>query len=119
MTLASGGSEGGTDIGGMRWSQTANYGTLPNAEMPNTFLAHAYDLGDPWQDVSCLQWQCCPYGTKKQAYNVTACSAKTGGDPAKCAAACRALTNTSYYMGPVVENLPLATKNLLEDPPPF
>lgn len=39
VTLASGGSEGGSDIGGMRWSQTGNFGTLPSPEMPNTFLA--------------------------------------------------------------------------------
>jgi hypothetical protein len=45
VSLASGGSEGGTDIAGMRWSQTGNAGSLPSAEMPNTFLAHAYDLG--------------------------------------------------------------------------
>ena len=44
-TLASGGSEGGNDIGGMRWSQTSNYGTLPSPAIPNSFLAHAYDLG--------------------------------------------------------------------------
>ena len=44
VTLASGGSEGGSDIGGMRFSQTANYGSLPNAAMPSTFLAQAYDL---------------------------------------------------------------------------
>ena len=39
---------GGVDFAGMRWSQTANYGTLPNPAMPNTFLAQAYDLHDPW-----------------------------------------------------------------------
>ena len=32
----------------MRWSQTANYGQLPNTKMPNAFLAQAFDLGDPW-----------------------------------------------------------------------
>ena len=35
-------------MGGMRWSQTANYGVLPNPRMPNSFLAQVYDLGDPW-----------------------------------------------------------------------
>lgn len=100
VTLASGGSEGGPDIGGMRWSQTGNYGVLPNLAMPNTFLAHAYDLGDPWQDVSCLNWHCCPFGTKGNAYNATAC-AQHIKDPTQCVAACRALTNTSYYMGPI------------------
>ena len=32
VTLASGGSEGGADIGGMRWSQTANYGYWDDAK---------------------------------------------------------------------------------------
>ena len=36
------------DMGGMRWSQTGNYGVLPNPALPNTFLAQAYDLGEPW-----------------------------------------------------------------------
>ena len=49
VSLASGGSEGGTDIAGMRSSQTGNYGSLPSIGMPNTFLAHAFDIGDPWQ----------------------------------------------------------------------
>ena len=54
VSLASGGSEGGSDIAGMRSSQTGNFGTLPSKDMPNTFLAHAYDLGDPWQGFSTL-----------------------------------------------------------------
>ena len=29
VTLAAGGDEGGNDIGGMRWSQTANFGVMP------------------------------------------------------------------------------------------
>ncbi|KAL1498529.1 hypothetical protein AB1Y20_013850 [Prymnesium parvum] len=32
---------GSRDFGGMRWSQTANRGVLPNEAMPNTFLAQA------------------------------------------------------------------------------
>jgi sialate O-acetylesterase len=52
VTLAAGGSEGNDEsMAGMRWSQTANYGALPNAAMPNTFLAHAYDLGDPMDNL--------------------------------------------------------------------
>ena len=48
-TLAAGGNEGSAKaMAGIRWSQTGNYGTLPNAAMPNTFLAQAFDLGDPW-----------------------------------------------------------------------
>jgi len=44
ITLASGGSEGGSDIGGMRWSQTANFGVNPNPAMPASFVAQAYDI---------------------------------------------------------------------------
>jgi hypothetical protein len=33
-------------MGAMRMAQTASYGFLPNPEMPNTFLAQAYDLDD-------------------------------------------------------------------------
>ena len=46
VTLASGGSEGaGYHMAHMRWSQTGNRGALPNAVMPATFLAQAYDIG--------------------------------------------------------------------------
>ena len=49
VTLAAGGSEGaGYNMAHMRWSQTGNMGALPNAMMPATFLAQAYDIGDPW-----------------------------------------------------------------------
>eukprot|EP00620_Florenciella_sp_RCC1587_P012536 CAMPEP_0182557330 /NCGR_PEP_ID=MMETSP1324-20130603/1268_1 /TAXON_ID=236786 /ORGANISM="Florenciella sp., Strain RCC1587" /LENGTH=813 /DNA_ID=CAMNT_0024769361 /DNA_START=135 /DNA_END=2573 /DNA_ORIENTATION=- len=49
VSLAAGGSEGhGYNMSLMRWAQTANYGVLPNPAMPNTFMAHAYDLADPW-----------------------------------------------------------------------
>jgi hypothetical protein len=51
VTLAAGGSEGhGANMAGMRWSQTANYGTMPNAAIPNSFVAQAFDLADPWQN---------------------------------------------------------------------
>jgi hypothetical protein len=52
VSLASGGSEGHDEaIGGLRWSQSGNYGTLPNELMKKTFLAHAYDLGDPMDNL--------------------------------------------------------------------
>ena len=35
VTLAPSGTEGGSDIGTMRWAQTASYGVLPNPAMPN------------------------------------------------------------------------------------
>ena len=47
VTLASGGSEGGADIGGMRWSQTANYGVNPNPAMPATFVAQVRSRWSP------------------------------------------------------------------------
>ena len=44
-------------------SQTANFGSLPNAAIPNSFLASALDLGDPWMDANnpdlCSRAQCC------------------------------------------------------------
>ena len=103
VSLASGGSEGGADIGGMRWSQTANYGVAPNPAMPNTFLAHAYDLGDPWQNTSCEQWKCCPkYGPLYS--NATECALHFDSfqrGEKECAAACDGLLNTTYYLGPI------------------
>jgi sialate O-acetylesterase len=119
VTLASGGSEGGSDIGGMRWSQTANFGTLPSDAMPNTFLAHAFDLGDPWGgSTSCSAWGCC-----YDKPDASTCAAKTAsiGGPAACDAACAGLLNTSFYMGPihprlkkpVGDRLALAARNLL------
>ena len=49
VTIAPSGSEGaGNHLSAFRWAQTANYGVLPNPRMPNTFVAQAYDLNDPW-----------------------------------------------------------------------
>lgn len=42
----------------MRWSQTGNYRVLPNSVMPNTFLAQAFDLGDPWEMSSADDKKC-------------------------------------------------------------
>ena len=78
----------------MRGIDRRNYGTLPSDAMPQTFLAHAYDLGDPWQSNQCVQWGCC----LQSKYNGTACAKSGAGMEAKCAEACRAMTNTSYYM---------------------
>ena len=45
VTIAPSGSEGaGYHLSAFRWSQTANYGVLPNAVMPQTYVAQAYDL---------------------------------------------------------------------------
>lgn len=63
VTLASSGAEGAdAAMGAMRIAQTAGYGVLPNPLMPNTFLAQAYDLDDPWGPAAgpCFtEWKCC------------------------------------------------------------
>lgn len=49
VQLAAGTSEGNKlAMPYFRWAQTANYGMLPNAHMQHTFVAQAYDVGDPW-----------------------------------------------------------------------
>ena len=49
FTLHSGASEGsGKNMAGIRWSQSANYGVLPNAAVPNAWLTQLFDMGDPW-----------------------------------------------------------------------
>lgn len=48
-TLAAGTDEGFSyHMASFRWAQTANHGILPNKDMPNTFVAQGYDIGDPW-----------------------------------------------------------------------
>ena len=54
-----GGWHGARDFGGFRWAQTANYGVLPNEAMPNTFLAQAYDMTDPWMMGEDTCTSCC------------------------------------------------------------
>ena len=48
VSLSSHDSEGAKDMASFRWAQQGAYDTLPNAAMPNTFMAHAFDLQDPW-----------------------------------------------------------------------
>ena len=41
---------------------SSKLGVLPNPIMPNTFLAQAFDLDDPWGDKTCYGFGCCnPY----------------------------------------------------------
>ena len=57
VSLADGTDEAwGVNMAGLHWAQTASYGALPNPLMPNTFLASAYDLGDPWVRCSSVGW---------------------------------------------------------------
>jgi hypothetical protein len=103
VSLPSGGSEGGPNMGAMRVAQTAGYGVLPNADLPNTFIAAAYDAEDQWGsgDGPCFSkppgygpkeaWACCP----GKAYNATQCA----GRESQCAPACDAAAGTSMVMG--------------------
>lgn len=62
VDIHAGGSEGqggGGAMGNFRWAQTANFGVLPNPAMPNTFMANAYDLGDPWSKSAVTGTGCC------------------------------------------------------------
>ena len=99
-----GGMQGARDFGGMRWSQTANYGVVPNDALPNAFLAHAYDLPDPWMtNTSCSDWECCevdlrgkPLRRKRPELSAALCSKRTRslGGPEVCAPYCAALVDT-------------------------
>jgi hypothetical protein len=91
VTLAASGNEGGANLGSMRLAQTAGYGVLPNALMPNTFLAQAHDLDDPYINTTCADIMCCPY-------NFNASHHKTC---AGCDGYCNSTMGTSYYMGPI------------------
>jgi len=88
VALPASGSEGGPNMGAFRWAQTANYGVAPNPAMPNTFLAQAYDLNDPWGDKSCAGFACCPYYAPR---NETMCIqqlARSGLPPTACETYC-------------------------------
>jgi hypothetical protein len=103
VALPTGGSEGGPNMGAMRVAQTASHGVLPNADLPNTFIAQAYDLEDQWgsNDGPCFAtppgygakqaWACCA----GKGYNATTCA----GREAQCAPACAASAGTSTVMG--------------------
>eukprot|EP00051_Salpingoeca_urceolata_P015083 m.193183 g.193183 ORF g.193183 m.193183 type:complete len:335 (+) comp18286_c0_seq1:1036-2040(+) len=92
VTLAPSGSEGGNDIGSMRLAQTAGYGVVPNPAMPNTFLAQAFDLNDPWANISCYHDGCCPNNFHPKG-NCDSCLGPNHY--------CENLTATNYYMGPI------------------
>jgi hypothetical protein len=97
VTLASSGSEGGANFGTMRIAQTASYGVLPSPELPNTFLAQAYDLDDEWGPTAgpCFQtWGCC---RTNKGYNATKCA----GRETLCSPACAADIDTPILMGSI------------------
>eukprot|EP00434_Breviolum_minutum_P007446 symbB.v1.2.006568.t1/scaffold392.1/size213825/4 len=90
VTLAASGGEGGRSMGAMRWAQTANYGVAPNPAMPRTFLAQAFDLDDPFSNITCYRKGCCGPAPKE------GCESCLGPD-----GYCESLQGTNYYMGPI------------------
>ena len=94
VTLAPSGAEGGADIATMRWAQTASYGALPNAALPNTFVAQAYDLNDPFANSSCYYDHCCPHAN----FNMSICTQHAFEG---CREYCAATDTTGFYMGPI------------------
>ena len=65
VTLAGGTDEGCQQMPQFRLGQTALYNYIPNIVLPNTFVAFAHDLGDPfssqcWYQNPCA---CCSWGT--------------------------------------------------------
>ena len=82
VSLSSHDSEGAADMASFRWAQQGAFGAVPNARMANTFLAHAYDLQDPWNG------------------NTGACTAADA--PLKPAAQGGIDCSTPWYMGPSI-----------------
>jgi len=93
VTLAPSGGEGGASIGTMRWAQTAGYGTMPNPAMPNTFVAQAYDLNDPYHNDSCYGKYKCHDNSVPADDNLTSWGSCTGY--------CESVRTTNWYMGPI------------------
>ena len=101
VTLASSGTEGGPNMGAMRLAQTAGHGVLPNSDIPNSFLAQAGDLQDPWGPAvgpcfhaTAQDWDCCPKGAYTANRSSATCVRGTGGHPEICDNACAAAAGT-------------------------
>ena len=59
------------------------YSVLPNPAMPNTFLAHAYDLSDPYGNISCYKLGCCRqagWNPNSTLHKCLGCSLEFGGE---------------------------------------
>jgi hypothetical protein len=76
----------------MQWAQTANYGVAPNPAMPNVFMAQAFDLSDPFGNITCYKSGCCR-GAQKAGTNCGSCLGPNGY--------CESMTATNFYMGPI------------------
>jgi hypothetical protein len=93
VTLAPSGTEGGSDIGTMRWAQTASFGRAPNPALPGVFVAQAYDLNDPYHNDSCYGKYHCHDHSKPSDVNLTSWGSCTGY--------CDSVCTTNWYMGPI------------------
>ena len=122
VTLASGGSEGhGQHMSYLRWSQTANYGVLPNEKMPNTYLAQGYDIGDPWAQAGSQNCSKPDPATGAFGPNCLPWDASNWDDALKPMYPYINSTDTRYFMGPihprikhpVGRRLAVAYKNLM------
>merc|ERR1719174_427100 len=100
VELAGGTSEGhGYNMPFFRLAQTGGYGVVPNAAMPATFFANAFDIPDPWGK-----------GCGSRFANQSSCCRAewfTPIDPKRCVVpACKAYANwnwddTNNFMGPI------------------
>ena len=79
VTLPPSGSEGGADIRSMGHAQTGSWGIMPNPDMPNTFVAQAYDLDDPVTSLGCYHSGCCGNLTKDKTPPCAGCLAICNG----------------------------------------
>lgn len=62
----------------MHLAQTASYGVLPHdGDLPNTFIAQAYDLDDEWGPYMgpCYENKCCEVA--REHYDPTVCTNET------------------------------------------
>ena len=80
-------------------AQTGGYGVLPNAAMPSTFVAQAFDLSDLYGNISCYKGGCCP--NDPRVVNATlkkchGCSEQFGGNNMSFCS-----IKASFYMGPI------------------
>ena len=102
---ASSGAEGAdAAMGAMRTAQTGGYGVLPSPELPNTFLAQAYDLDDPWGPSAgpCFtNWTCCDpkTGLGPVPYPDSPPTPSSPSSPIQCAAPGNWLNSTVFVGG--------------------
>ena len=96
-----GGSNYGWELGGLRDSQTANFGVLPSPSMPHTFVAQTYDLAETFPRLECKGWKCCAdtadfspsqcnasHELAREKFGLGFAPPPAGGIVAACAAAC-------------------------------